>query len=410
MTMVRIRKAFVSATMALLLKQSRGFASTANRCARLFGQRRGRSVSSAASVDASAEELISSGEEAEPTAAPRQRPSFTIYYNDIYEVKLPPNHRFPMEKYRKVRKRVQQMIQDLPEEERGLVDCEFRPSPLATFEELTTTHSPDYVRRFFRGDLSEEEIRNVGFPWSDAGVKRATSSVGGTVAAACTVCDEWRNNHNCLPSAPPPPPWGAHVAGGTHHAFYDYGEGFCVFSDIAVAANVVLQRFPHKIRRILILDLDVHQGNGNAALFRDRPEVFTFSMHCSANYFSPKESSDLDVELPVDCDDVTYLSTFRHWLNRIKREADEKFDLIFFQAGVDILHHDRLGRMAITPAGVKRRNEFVFDFAQDLNVPLVITMGGGYPRSDWTPVLDAHANVYFQAHQFLSSKRTRQDD
>lgn len=197
------------------------------------------------------------------------------------------------------------------------------------------------------------------------------------------------------------PPWAAHVAGGTHHAFYDRGEGFCVFSDIAVAANLMLERFP-SVRKILILDLDVHQGNGNAVLFQGRPEVVTVSLHCSANYFSEKQDSDLDVELPPDCSDQTYLVTLSHWLKTIKRESGP-YDLIFFQAGVDILKDDRLGRLAVSQKGVERRNKLVFDFATELKAPLVITMGGGYPRTDdWAPILQAHTNVYLQARQYLA--------
>lgn len=199
-------------------------------------------------------------------------------------------------------------------------------------------------------------------------------------------------------------PWAAHVAGGTHHAFYDYGEGFSVFSDIAVAANVVLQRYPTLIKRILILDLDVHQGNGNAVLFQGRSEVSTVSFQCEGNYFSEKQKSDLDIELPMGCNDATYLMTLHHWLKRIEKLAGPSFyDLIFYQAGVDILEDDRLGRMNISARGVQRRNELVYDFARRLNIPLVICMGGGYPRNadDWSPIIDAHTHVYFQAHQYL---------
>lgn len=274
---------------------------------------------------------------------------------------------------------------------------DFRVSPLATVEEITTTHSPEYVDRYLQGDLTERELRNVGFPWSIEGVMRSLSSVGGTVAAAVAVCD-------ALKQFPDSPVWSAHVAGGTHHAFYDYGEGFCVFSDIAVAANVVLQRYPDLIRRVLIIDLDVHQGNGNARLFQGRQDVLTFSMHCDANYFSPKEHSDLDVELPVDCNDETYLMSLRHWLKQIQEQGGN-FDLIFFQAGVDVLEQDRLGHMSLTSDGVKRRNQMVFDFARLRHVPLVITMGGGYPaRDNWTPTLEAHANVYFQAQNYLAKQ------
>eukprot|EP00550_Attheya_septentrionalis_P010416 CAMPEP_0198282878 /NCGR_PEP_ID=MMETSP1449-20131203/2605_1 /TAXON_ID=420275 /ORGANISM="Attheya septentrionalis, Strain CCMP2084" /LENGTH=438 /DNA_ID=CAMNT_0043979295 /DNA_START=236 /DNA_END=1552 /DNA_ORIENTATION=+ len=339
----------------------------------------------------------------------QQRPSFTIYYNDVYEVILPPNHRFPMEKYGKVRRRIQNKIDALSPQEKNRISCEFRVSPLSRVEELSTTHSPVYVARFLNGDLTKEEIRNVGFPWSKSGVDRALSSVGGTVQAACDVCDELvrRTGHNIShDEGEMPPIWAAHVAGGTHHAFFDYGEGFCVFSDIAVAANVVLQRYPSVVKRILIIDLDVHQGNGNAVLFQGRDDVRTFSMHCSGNYFSERQTSDLDVELPMGCTDETYLATLYHWINQMRKNDDiaKGVDLIFFQAGVDILHDDRLGRMSITSNGVERRNKLVFDFAHSLQIPMVITMGGGYPRANnWDPILEAHANVYFQAHQYLSN-------
>lgn len=379
-------------------------------------------VGAAAAVDETTESFKSgaAAEEEAPndlnSSDPTTVPFFPIYYNDVYEVKLPPGHRFPMEKYRKVRELVQKNVASLDESGRDRVRCDFRVSPLATAEELITTHTPAYVDRFLRGDLTKEEIRNVGFPWSPSGVDRALSSVGGTVAAASAVCEEIRRRRRrqrkraeigssaktgTAAEEEEAPVWSAHVAGGTHHAFADRGEGFCVFSDIAVAANVVLRRYPDVVSRILVIDLDVHQGNGNAVLFDGRDDVVTFSMHCGANYFSDKQRSDLDVELPAGCTDETYLPTLRHWLNLIESEG-EPYDLVFFQAGVDVLEDDRLGRMELSARGVKRRNGMVFDFARRMGVPLVTTMGGGYPREDWAPILEAHANVYFQAHQFLS--------
>ena len=205
-------------------------------------------------------------------------------------------------------------------------------------------------------------------------------------------------------------------------AFSDYGEGFCIFSDIAVAANVLLQTYGIQsqqskvnpiatIRRILIIDLDVHQGNGNAVLFKENDRVKTFSMHCVGNYFSEKQNSDLDVELPIGCDDETYISTLKYWLTRIEKHRFDKeeevyskkqFDVIFYQAGVDIHHADRLGKLSITQEGISRRNSLVFDFAYRMGSPLVISMGGGYPKDDWTPIIEAHTSVYWEAHQFLS--------
>ena len=272
-------------------------------------------------------------------------------------------------------------------------------SPLATVEELATTHDRQYIQRFLDGQQSELEQRNVGFPWSTQGVDRALSSVGGTLAAACEVCELWQEQKSVGL-----PPWGAHVAGGTHHAFFDYGEGFSVFSDIAVAANVVLERFPQTIKNILIVDLDVHQGNGNAVLFQGQPAVSTFSVHCAGNFFSEKQESDLDIELPIGCTDQTYLVTLKHWLQRIEKEG-AKFDLVFFQSGVDILEDDRLGRMEVSQEGVARRNQLVYEFVNRLSIPLVICMGGGYPRTDdWTPIIEAHCSVYVQACQFLANQ------
>jgi len=284
--------------------------------------------------------------------------------------------------------------------------------------------------------------------FSQQHVHRSLSSVGGTVAAACSAWEEHlrRLEHLHITEKNNTQPmqthflnektahlcWGAHVAGGTHHAFKNYGEGFCIFSDIAVAANVLLQKYsmsasssksPSKqhlahIHRILIIDLDVHQGNGNAALFNGQASVQTFSMHCSSNYFSKKEQSDLDVELPAGSCDETYLSTLNHWLKQIEQHSfDEEtihdnasaerkqFDLIFFQSGVDIHHEDRLGRLSVSAEGISKRNALVFDFAHRMESPLVICMGGGYPRgNDWSPIIEAHTAVYWEAYQYLSSK------
>jgi len=350
------------------------------------------------------------------------RPFFPIYYNDVYEVPLPPNHRFPMEKYRKVRERVQHAIQtQMSKHEK--VQCDFTVSPLVTVEDLITTHCPNYVQRYLDGNQTKEEVRNVGFPWSTKSVDRSLSSTGGTVAAATSLCQVRREqnsfllnsrnedlhlNHengdgNEMDECEFGQLFSAHLAGGTHHAFRDRGEGFCVFSDIAVAANVILRDYPDVVKNILIIDLDVHQGNGNAVLFQGREEVITFSMHCNANYFSDKQDSDLDIELPPGTTDETYMSTLHHWLNRVRKGDAGKVDFIFFQAGVDILEDDRLGRMSISSKGIARRNEMVFELAKDVKVPMCITMGGGYPKKDWEPILKAHAHVYIQAFEYMAN-------
>jgi acetoin utilization deacetylase AcuC-like enzyme len=194
------------------------------------------------------------------------------------------------------------------------------------------------------------------------GVNRSLSSVGGTVEAMHSVCSRGAQA-------------AGHLAGGTHHAFFDRGEGFCVFSDIAVAANVALRSYP-SIRKILIIDLDVHQGNGNAVLFKGNDSVFTFSMHCAGNYFSKRELSSVDVELPVGTRDQEYLAAVNDWIPRIVR--DFKPDLAFYQAGVDILHNDKLGKLRVTRAGAQNRNSIVFDTLKKAGTKTVVTMGGGY--------------------------------
>lgn len=280
-----------------------------------------------------------------------------LYYNDVYEVILPTHHRFPMIKYKLVREMLQK-------EYATNLDVRFAVSPQATFDELSLTHCPRYVENFMQGNLTPLENRRIGFPWSMASVQRATSSAGGTVAAMRTVLE---SENGCQAAC--------HLAGGTHHAFYDYGEGFCVFSDIAVAANLALAEFRPIVKKILIIDLDTHQGNGNAKLFQENPNVFTFSMHCRANYFSDKQESDIDVELDANCRDDEYLNILSQWLDHLLVHVRPQ--LVFFQAGVDVHEHDRLGKMKLTREGISRRNMMVYQAVKQADAKLVVTMGGG---------------------------------
>ena len=303
----------------------------------------------------------------------------------VYEVPLPPKHRFPMDKYRLVRQRLQRVL--VP----GRL-ATFDVSPLATQEDLNTVHCPDYVRRYMHGEFTDMENRRVGFPWSPSSVERALSSVGGTVAAMHAL---GRGEATVA----------AHVAGGTHHAFRDRGEGFCVFSDIAVAAGVAMRDYPRSIgERVLVIDLDVHQGNGNAVIFEDEPRVFTFSAHCEANYFSAVQHSDADVELREGMGDDEYMRTMEKWLPAVMRQADPT--LVFYQAGVDGGTWDRLGKLKLSREGLRRRNALVMDLCAQASVPVCVTMGGGYPRdmshnktSDYLAVVEAHADCYIQAAQ-----------
>ncbi|CAM9199061.1 unnamed protein product [Discosporangium mesarthrocarpum] len=329
--------------------------------------------------------------------------SLPLFYNDVYEVELPPTHRFPMEKYRMVREGLQR---DLGWDRRDgaiseSVDVSFHVSPLATLDDLLTTHDLSYVERYTRGLFTEKENRVVGFPWSLRGVNRTLSSVGGTVGAMHAVCRgtdvvRGRVRERCRGGVM----LAGHIAGGTHHAFRSRGEGFCVFSDIAVAANVALRDYRGTIKQVLVVDCDVHQGNGNACLFAGNPAVFTFSMHCKSNYFSAVEKSDIDVEMEEGAGDKEYLATLEQWLPELMDRV--RPDLIFYQAGVDPLIHDRLGRLKLTREGLRERNRLVYAIALANKTPVVVTMGGGYPM-DMDPrsegfyhIVRSHMDVYCQ--------------
>ncbi|CAM9476896.1 unnamed protein product [Scytosiphon promiscuus] len=323
-----------------------------------------------------------------------------LFYNDVYRVDLPGGHRFPMEKYRLVREGLQNQL-----EEGGRAT--FAVSPVATLTDLCTTHERGYVERYFQGRFTDRENRTVGFPWSEASVKRSLSSVGGTVAATHAVCAGGELRDRLKGPGQPPPLFAGHIAGGTHHAFWDRGEGFCVFSDIAVAANVALRDYPETVRQILIVDCDVHQGNGNAILFKSKPAVFTFSIHCKANYFSEKEESDLDLEVEDGTGDDEYLARLSERLPTLVDQV--RPDLIFYQGGVDPLEHDRLGRLNLTREGLRLRNRLVYETSLSRGIPTVLTMGGGYP-TDLDPrsesfghIVRSHRDVYEDAAQCLAS-------
>eukprot|EP00457_Paulinella_chromatophora_P004133 gb/GEZN01004143.1/.p1 GENE.gb/GEZN01004143.1/~~gb/GEZN01004143.1/.p1 ORF type:complete len:599 (-),score=70.56 gb/GEZN01004143.1/:218-1792(-) len=344
----------------------------------------------------------SSSMSSERSTQPR---ALVLYYNDVYQFPLPSGHRFPMEKYRVVRERLQQLLTE---------QAHFYVSPFASREDLCTTHHPEYVKRFLEGTLSEKEIRWIGFPWSQKGVKRALSSTGGTIAAALVAASAEMLERNCglVPLSTNPQMTGQ-VAGGTHHAFADRGEGFCVFSDIACAINVVRRDFP-ALKYFVIVDLDVHQGNGNAVLFQDDPDVFTFSMHCTKNIFSEKQHSDLDVEVPAGTEDEEYLRLLAIYMPVLLLP---KPDLIFFQAGVDSSREDRIGKLKLTRDGLRRRNQLVYSAALDAGVRVVVTMGGGYPKTtepestSFQEVIGAHQDVYTDAvsaiEQWKSKNQSR---
>jgi acetoin utilization deacetylase AcuC-like enzyme len=225
------------------------------------------------------------------------------------------------------------------------------------------------------GKLSKEEIRAIGLPCTPAAVIRARASTGGTVAAARDLL-----KHPHLRVC-------GQIAGGTHHAFFDRGGGFCVFNDIAVAARVALRDFADSVRKVLIVDLDTHQGDGTAAIFANDTRVITLSIHGANNYPAEKMKGDYDVGLGDGTGDAVYLSTLRTYIPRLLDR--HRPDLVFYQAGVDALEQDALGRLSLTRAGLSARNGIVYRACIERAVPCVVTMGGGYARPDIGPTIDA---------------------
>lgn len=302
-----------------------------------------------------------------------------VFSSDRLEVPLPPGHRFPMEKYRLLRERL-------------LADGVLRPdeleeAPLASREELALAHDAGYLDQVFTGQLTELEQKRIGLPWSEALLARSRASVGGTVAAA----------REALASGV-----GANLAGGTHHAGPSHGEGYCVFNDLATAIRV-LQR-EGAIRRAAVVDLDVHQGNGTARHFAGDPSVFTFSIHGEKNFPFRKAASSLDVGLPDGAGDEAYLAALSAHLPGVLDAAAA--DLVLYQAGVDPLALDTLGRLSLTHQGLRDRDRLVFETVRARGLPLVLTLGGGYARPIEATVL-AHVGTYLEALAVFEGRGAR---
>lgn len=287
------------------------------------------------------------------------------FYSDRYVIPLPPQHRFPIVKY--------SMICQQLDAEGVLPTHHLFHSPLVERDEALLVHTADYYDRLVAGQLTDREVRRLGLPWSQLLVGRSRVSVGGTLAAARAALADGV---------------AANLGGGTHHAFSEHGEGFCVFNDIAVAIRVL--RAEGLLRRAAVVDLDVHQGNGTAAIFADDPEVFTLSLHGEKNYPLVKQQSTLDVGLADGTDDEEYLYALA--LHLATTLDGFRPDIVFYQAGVDPFFDDRLGRLALTLAGLKRRDEMVLTACHARQVPCVITLGGGYAR-DVADTVEAHCNT-----------------
>lgn len=269
------------------------------------------------------------------------------FYCDHFVLPLPEGHRFPMEKYRLLR----EAVADLPGLRLVVPDA-------ATDEALLRVHTVPYVDAVVRGELSRDQVRRIGFPWSPELVERSRRSVGGTLAAAGTALREG---------------FAVNLAGGTHHAFPGHGEGFCVFNDVAVAARDAQAR--GAAERVAILDLDVHQGNGTAAVFRDDDSVLTLSVHGQGNYPFRKEAGDLDIALPDGTGDEGFLQGVDQALAVMMQWKPE---LVLYVAGVDPWEGDALGRLSVTRTGLASRDERVLDAAARAGIPLAVVMSGGY--------------------------------
>ncbi|GAB3628265.1 histone deacetylase [Pandoraea terrae] len=293
------------------------------------------------------------------------------FYSDHFVLPLPAGHRFPMQKYARLRERV---AQELP-------NVRLTEAAAADDATLLRVHTADYVTRVSAGALAPAEARKIGFPWSHQMVERSRRSAGATLAACrAALADGLAVN----------------LAGGTHHAYADRGEGFCVFNDAAVAARA-MQAALGRGTRVAIIDLDVHQGNGTASIFRGDPSVFTLSLHGEHNFPFHKETSDLDVALPDGCSDDDYLVALGHALTDLF--AQFRPSLVIYLAGADPLAGDRLGRLALTLDGLLARDRRVLTACAERGVPVAITMAGGYGR-DIDDTVAGHFATVRLASQF----------
>ena len=284
------------------------------------------------------------------------------FYSDHFVLPLPEGHRFPMAKYSMLRERVAAELSAVQMVE----------APAATEGELALVHEPDYVQAVLEGTLSPQALREIGFPWTPAMAERSRRSAGASIAAARVAAQEGIAGN---------------LAGGTHHASANQGGGFCVFNDIAVTARVRQMehfRLTKRQLQVLVVDLDVHQGNGTASIFANDPSVFTLSVHGEKNFPFRKVDSDLDVGLPDGCTDEPYLVALDAALQTVLNRIQPEF--LIYLAGADAHEGDRLGRLKLTEEGMKARDQRVFDWAKSLDLPMIICMGGGYGRDLATTV------------------------
>lgn len=287
------------------------------------------------------------------------------FYADHYVLPLPAGHRFPMEKYGKLRDLVSQ-----------LAGVYLKDAPAVTDTQILYAHDASYLIQVLQGSLSPQEQQEIGFPWSTQMVERSRRSAGATLAAAKIALQEGV---------------AANLAGGTHHAYRNKGSGFCVFNDSAIAARA-LQKEIHPKLKVAIVDLDVHQGNGTASILRNDPTIFTLSIHGENNFPFIKEISDLDIGLPDDTGDESYLAALHQGLEKLGERF--KPDFIIYLAGADPHEGDRLGKLSITKDGMLQRDACVFQFGLDRQIPIAFSMAGGYGKE-----IQSTVDIHFQTIQ-----------
>jgi len=289
---------------------------------------------------------------------------FNIFYSPFYYADIGEGHVFPIRKF--------EFVRDKLLEEGSLSVSEIVEPKPADLKDVLLVHTEDYIKRLRGGNLTAKEVRRLGLPWSESLVRRSFLATSGTINAARSALNNDASSN---------------LAGGTHHAFPDRGEGFCVLNDVAIAIRV-LQR-ENLAKKFLVVDCDVHQGNGTAFIFQDETDIFTFSMHGAKNYPLFKENSSLDIELPDKTSDAEFLETLSEALPSIFLNEP---NIVFYLAGADPFEKDKLGRLGLTIEGLRRRDEIVLEYAKKLEIPIVTVMSGGYAL-DIRDTVEIHCNT-----------------
>lgn len=288
-----------------------------------------------------------------------------VFYSDHYTIDLPEGHRFPMRKYRMLREELLQ---------RKIISHDQLHAPeLAERDDVMLAHTSRYVHGVLNGTLAPLEQRRIGFPWSEALVARSLATVGGCIASSYAALEDGLSGN---------------LAGGTHHAMRDAGEGFCVFNDIAVSTLRLMRE--GRVQRVAIVDLDVHQGNGNSDIIGDRDDVYILSVHGEKNYPFRRVASTVDVDLPDGTTDDAYMTVVRRELDPVLAFQP---DLVYYQCGVDPLHTDALGRLSLTHDGLRERDRYVIETFRSRDIPVMLALGGGY-ANPIEETIDAQCNLY----------------